>query len=74
MAPLGTIDEVLGWVPMLGKLGKKLTKIYLNVEGPFSDPHIRVSPVKGLSEFIKAGVKATGGIVEGAVDRVEKLK
>ena len=72
--PLGTINEVLGIVPILGKIGQKLTKIYLDVKGPFADPTIRVSPVRGLTEAVRQGLKATGDIVEGTLDSVEKPK
>jgi len=72
--PLGTLNEAMGFVPIIGKVGQKLTKIYLDVKGPFADPTIRVSPIKGLSEFVREGLKTAGDIVEEGLDRAEKLK
>jgi len=68
--PLGTVDAVLERVPILGRVGQKLTRIYLDVEGPFTDPDIRVSPAKGLSEAVREGFRSTKGAVDDALDRV----
>ncbi|MEJ2233080.1 MAG: AsmA-like C-terminal domain-containing protein [Syntrophobacterales bacterium] len=50
---LGTLDKVLGLVPVAGKAAQKLTKLYLDIKGPWEDPKISVRPAKGLTEAIK---------------------
>lgn len=50
---LGTIDKVLGLVPVAGKTVTKLTNVYLNIKGPLEDPKISVRPAKGVTEAIK---------------------
>ena len=51
---LGTIDKVLGIVPIAGKAAKKMTKVYLDIEGPLEDPKIHTRPLKGITESVKS--------------------
>lgn len=53
--PFQTIDTVLGLVPILGRQAKKLTDIYLAVEGPLNAPKINTELTKGFLDVIKGG-------------------
>jgi uncharacterized protein YhdP len=50
---LGTLDKVLGLVPVAGKTATKLTNVYLDIKGSLEDPEISVRPAKGVTEAIK---------------------
>jgi len=51
---LGTVDKVLGLVPVVGKAAKKMTKVYLDIKGPLDDPDIHTSPLKGITKSVKS--------------------
>jgi hypothetical protein len=61
---IGTVDKVLGWVPLAGKVAQRLTKIYVGVKGPLADPSVRILPIRGVYEGLKAGGKAAGSLLE----------
>jgi uncharacterized protein YhdP len=61
---LGTLDKVLGLVPVLGKAAGKLTNVYLKLKGPLENPEIRVLPTKGLTKAGKKGAKDSGKAAE----------
>lgn len=59
---LATVDEVLDIVPVVGKAGTGLTKMYLHVHGPLSDPKIDISPTGIVKDEIKAVERTTKGV------------
>jgi len=67
---LGTLDKVLGIIPIMGKTGQKLTKVYLTIEGNLEDPKIRIRSVKGESEGGKRGAQEDG---KGAEDVIKEF-
>jgi len=50
---LGTLDKVLGLVPVAGKATQKMTMVYLDIKGPLEDPKISVLHAKGVMDDIK---------------------
>lgn len=48
IAVLGTVDKVLGLVPLVGTAVADITKVYLRISGPLQQPAVRVQPAKGL--------------------------
>jgi uncharacterized protein involved in outer membrane biogenesis len=64
---LGTLDKVLGLVPVLGKAAGKLTNVYLKLKGPLENPKIRVLPAKGITEAGKKGTQDTGKAAEDVI-------
>jgi uncharacterized protein YhdP len=62
---LGTVDKVIGFVPVLGKSGEKLTNIYLNVHGSLEDPKVAVRPAKGVVKAVVGEVEAPEKDAEG---------
>jgi hypothetical protein len=69
---LGTVDTVLGLVPVLGKAAGKLTNVYLDLKGPLDDPKIRVRAAKGIAEAGKKGTQDTGKAAEDVVKELGK--
>jgi uncharacterized protein involved in outer membrane biogenesis len=43
LAVLGTVDKVLGWVPVLGYAAQSMTSIPLGAKGPLNDPKVRLN-------------------------------
>jgi uncharacterized protein YhdP len=74
---LGTVDSVLGLVPVLGKAAVSLTEIYLNVEGPLEKPKISVRPAKKLDQVGKdeaqEGEKTVDEVIRGIGKELEKI-
>jgi uncharacterized protein involved in outer membrane biogenesis len=66
--PLQTIDKVLGLVPIVGRIAKKLTNVYLTVVGPLDNPEIRTTLTKGITEAIKGTLRIPGTIVKDVED------
>ena len=64
----GTLDKLLGLVPIVGEAGTELTKVYVTLEGDLEHPNIRIRPVKGIS---KAGKKE---VQEGEKDGEDVIK
>lgn len=50
----GTVEKVLGWVPLAGKVARKPIKICVGIQGSSADPHVLVSPAKGVIERLQA--------------------
>jgi uncharacterized protein involved in outer membrane biogenesis len=69
---LGTLDKVLGLVPVLGKAAGKLTNVYLQLKGPLENPKIRVLPAKGITEAEKKGTQDTGKAAEDVLKGLGK--
>jgi uncharacterized protein YhdP len=69
---MGTLDKVLGLVPVLGKAAGQLTNVYLKLKGPLENPKIRVRPTKGLRKAGKKGTKDSGKAVEDVVKEFGK--
>jgi len=69
---MGTVDKVLGLVPILGKAAGKLTHVYLHLKGPLENPKIRVRPAKGITKAGKKGTQDSGKAVEDVVKEFGK--
>jgi hypothetical protein len=57
---LGTLDKVLGMVPLVGSAAASVTKAYLEVEGPMAEPEVRVRQVKGTYKALKKDSQESG--------------
>jgi hypothetical protein len=64
-------------VPVVGRLAEKLTKIYLDLQGPLEDPKISMTEAEGLvhetvdeTEDDRAVDK---GVIESEAEKEEKL-
>ncbi len=57
LAVLGTIDKVLGFVPLVGSAASNITKVFLVVEGPMDKPRVRVLPARGIIDTVKGGIE-----------------
>jgi uncharacterized protein involved in outer membrane biogenesis len=68
LEPLQTVDSVLRLVPILGKIAKKLTNVYLTVVGPLDDPEIKTTLTKGITEAIKGTLRIPGTIFKDVDD------
>ena len=66
---LGTVDGLLGLLPVVGTAAESLSDVYLDLEGPVENPRISVRPAKGPTEAEKDKPE------EGAkdVDDVDKV-
>lgn len=69
---MGTLDKILGLVPVLGKAAGKLTHVYLNLKGPLENPKIRVRPAKGITKAGKKGTQEGGKAVEDVIKELGK--
>ena len=43
LAVLGTVDKVLGWVPVLGRAAQSMTSIPLRAKGTLNDPKVQLN-------------------------------
>ncbi len=57
LAVLGTLDKVVGLVPLVGTAASNITKVYLLVKGPLEKPRVIVRPGQGVIETVKEGIK-----------------
>jgi hypothetical protein len=57
LAVLGTLDKVVGLVPLVGSAASNITKVYLLVKGPLEEPKVIVRPAQGVIETVKEGIK-----------------
>lgn len=48
IAVLGTLDKVLGMVPLVGSAAATVTKAYLEVRGPLAEPQVNVVQARGM--------------------------
>jgi len=69
---LGTLDKVLGILPIAGKAGTELTRVHVTLEGDLEDPKIRIRPVKGVSEAGKKGAQEGGKVAEDVIKEFGK--
>jgi uncharacterized protein involved in outer membrane biogenesis len=69
---LGTLDKVMGLIPVFGKSGQKLTKIYLSLEGSVSKPKIGFLPAKGFTGAAGKAVESSGEVVKRPLDSLGK--
>lgn len=60
--PLQTINKILNLVPVIGEHAKKITNVYIMVEGPLDDPEVRTLHAKGVTEAIKGTLGIPGAI------------
>jgi hypothetical protein len=77
LEPLVILDETFRMVPVVGRLAEKLTKIYLDLQGPLEDPKISMTEAEGLvhetvdeTEDDRAVDK---GVIESEAEKEEKL-
>ena len=47
---LGTVDRVLGWVPVVGRAAEAMTSIPLRANGPLDDPKVRLNLGQGFEK------------------------
>jgi len=77
IAMLGTLDKILGIIPIVGEAGTGLTRIYVVLEGDLQNPKIRIRPLKGVTETGKKGVqegkKGTEDVIKGFGKGLEKI-
>jgi len=69
VAVLKTADQVLGFVPLVGKLAKNMTEVHVDVEGPVDKPTISIRPAEGLTKGIEDEVKEIGTHIKGLFKR-----
>jgi uncharacterized protein YhdP len=66
---LGSVDKILNILPIVGKTGVDLTRMYVTLEGNLEDPKIRVRPARGAKDAEKQevdeGEKAVGDVFKG---------
>lgn len=60
LAVLETVDEVLGFVPLVGKAARDMTEVHLDVEGSVEKPQMNIRPGAGLVEGVEDEVKEVG--------------
>jgi hypothetical protein len=63
----GTLDKVLGILPIVGKAGTELTRVHVTLEGALEDPKIRIRAVKGVSKAGKKAVQEGGKVAEDVI-------
>jgi uncharacterized protein YhdP len=63
----GTLDKVLGILPLVGKVGTELTRVHVTLRGALEDPKIQIRPVKGVSEAGKKGAQEGGKVTEDVI-------
>ena len=68
----GTLDKVLGRLPIVGKAGTELTRVHVTLKGALEDPKIRIRPVKGVSEAGKKGAQEGGKVAEDVIKEFGK--
>jgi hypothetical protein len=57
LAVLGTIDKVVGLVPLVGSAASNITKVFLVVEGTLDNPRVRVLPARGVIDTVKGSIE-----------------
>lgn len=56
LAVLGTLDKVVGLVPLVGSAASNITKVFLVVEGPLEKPRVIVRPAQGVIKTVEGGI------------------
>jgi uncharacterized protein involved in outer membrane biogenesis len=73
----GTLDKILGLVPIVGEASTELTKVYVTLKGDVEHPEIGIDPTKGVIEAGKKGVheneKDLKNAIEGFSKGLEKI-
>jgi uncharacterized protein involved in outer membrane biogenesis len=69
---LGTVDEVLDVVPVLGKSAQDLTELHLRLTGTLSKPHYRVIPGTDVADAVADVVRSPTRDVKRAFKALEK--
>jgi hypothetical protein len=68
---LGTLDKVLGMVPLVGSAAASVTKAYLEVEGPMAKPEVRVRQVIGMYKELEKESKDSGWKTSRDLERLK---
>ena len=74
---LGTLDRILGLVPIVGEATTKLTKVYVTLEGDVEKPKIAINPAEGLAKAgkkeVREGEKGTQEVIKEFSKGLEKI-
>lgn len=77
LEPLVILDKTFRMVPVVGRLAEKLTKIYLEVQGPLESPKISKAEAEGLTHETVDETEderaVDKGVIESEADKAEKL-
>jgi len=65
-----TLDKVLDMVPLVGKATTRLTKIYLDVKGPWADPKIGLTPTRQVT----APIEEIFNVPKNLLDKINPKK
>jgi hypothetical protein len=68
----GTLDKILGLVPIVGGASAELTKAYVTLKGDLEHPEIEIDPTKGVFEAGKKGVHENEKDVKEAIKEFSK--
>ena len=49
----GTVDSIVGLVPLIGKPVQKLTNTNLDIQGPVDNVKVTINPARGVEKAIK---------------------
>ena len=69
VAVVKSVDEALGFVPLVGKAARDMTEIHLDVKGPVEKPEAHILPAAGLVEGVKTEVKEISKEIKGIFKR-----
>ncbi|MEJ2431094.1 MAG: AsmA-like C-terminal domain-containing protein [Deltaproteobacteria bacterium] len=73
----GTLDKILGLVPIVGEASTKLTKVYVTLEGDVDKPKIAINPAEGLAKAgkkeVREGEKGTKEVIKELSKGLEKI-
>jgi len=73
VAVLGTLDKGLGFVPVVGGVAARVTKVYLGFHGSLEDPKVVARPDKVATETMKGVVEAPGKAGRGLIKGLDKV-
>ena len=62
---LGTLDTLLGMVPLVGSTAANATRTYLELQGTLKDPSIKIRPAKGFLKAQQKDAEKPGSAVMG---------
>ena len=70
---LGSVDKILNILPIVGKAGVDLTRVYVTLEGNLENPKIRVRPARGAKDAEKQEVDEGKKAVRDIFKAIDKL-
>jgi hypothetical protein len=70
---LGELDAALGLMPVLGRAASNMSKVYLRIEGPLSNPTTTKTLHNSLDEISKQPIKALEKSVGKSLNKFKKF-